>query len=57
MDLSRRMFLLDDTAAALRMIRRELATVEAEAVVRALVGDSREALSPEHPDEGHARVA
>ncbi len=33
MDLTRRMVLLDDTAAALRMVRAELATVEAEAEV------------------------
>jgi hypothetical protein len=42
MDLSRRMVLLDDTAAALRMIRAELATIEAEAQVRELVGAHRE---------------
>lgn len=42
MDLSRRMVLLDDTAAALRMVRAELATVEAEARVRDLVAAHRE---------------
>ena len=36
MDLSRRMVLLDDTAAALRMVRAELATVEAEVEVAEL---------------------
>jgi len=56
-DLSRRMVLLDDTAAALRMIRRELATIEAEAAVRELVADTREPLGMEQRQEGQARVA
>lgn len=41
MDLSRRLGLLDDTAAALRMVRAELARVEAEA---------------EHAEMRHARA-
>jgi len=51
------MVLLDDTAAALRMIRRELATIEAEAAVRELVADTREPLGMEQRQEGQARVA
>jgi hypothetical protein len=36
MDLTRRLVLLDDTAAALRMVRAELATVEIEERVQDL---------------------
>ncbi len=51
MDLSRRMVLYDDTAAALRMVRAELATVEAEAEVADLrqVLGGRPATPPGNP--------
>ena len=55
MELSRRMVLLDDTAAALRMIRAELATMDTDHVAVSI----RE---PEAPrltlqTEGRVRVA
>lgn len=55
MDLSRRMVLLDDTAAALRMIRAELATLdEGETPVFSIELDAPRALMQ---TEGRARVA